>query len=124
MNSSATAVAPRDARLIALLLAANGAEESEEAVIRMLVEFAHRTPSLSRSRPDLCLHASCIAGYTTDVLTDSLLYAEHARSGQTSTTSSIAPVVPSLDDIRLAVQARTEGSVVPKEVRSLFLCKK
>lgn len=35
-------VLPRDARLIALLLAANGAEDCEEGVVRMLVEFAHR----------------------------------------------------------------------------------
>ena len=41
-KSSAAAVLPRDARLIALLLAANGAEDCEEGVIRMLVEFAHR----------------------------------------------------------------------------------
>lgn len=33
---------PRDARLIALLLAANGAEDCEEGVVRILVEFAHR----------------------------------------------------------------------------------
>lgn len=37
---------PRDARLIALLLAANGAEDCEEGVVRMLVEFAHRTSAL------------------------------------------------------------------------------
>lgn len=46
-TAAATALAnapllPRDARLIALLLAANGAEDCEEGVIRMLVEFAHR----------------------------------------------------------------------------------
>ncbi|BGO90562.1 hypothetical protein NBRC10512_005281 [Rhodotorula toruloides] len=84
-------VLPRDARLIALILAAAGAEDCEEGVVRMLVEFAHR--------------------YTSDVLTDSLLYAEHARVGSTST----APVVPSVEDVRLAVQARTEGAQVPKE---------
>lgn len=46
MSSSITTttptILPRDARLIALLLAANGAEDSEEGVVRMLVEFAHR----------------------------------------------------------------------------------
>lgn len=40
--SSAAPPLPRDARLIALLLAANGAEDCEEGVVRMLVEFAHR----------------------------------------------------------------------------------
>lgn len=54
-----------------------------------------------------------LTGYTSDVLTDSLLYAEHARAGSTST----APVVPSVEDVRLAVQARAEGAQVPKEVR-------
>ncbi|GAA5886293.1 hypothetical protein JCM16303_003753 [Sporobolomyces ruberrimus] len=91
-TSSAPPVLPRDARLIALLLAANGAEDCEEGVVRMLVEFAHR--------------------YTSDILTDSLLYAEHARTGSSNQN---APLVPSIDDIRLAVQARTESATVPKE---------
>ncbi|GAA6018400.1 hypothetical protein JCM10207_000879 [Rhodosporidiobolus poonsookiae] len=90
-RSDQPSVLPRDARLIALLLAAAGAEDCEEGVVRMLVEFAHR--------------------YTTDILTDALMYADHARAGSSST----APVVPSLDDLRLAVQARTEGAQVPKE---------
>lgn len=46
-SSSAAPLLPRDARLIALLLAANGAEDCEEGVVRMLVEFAHRKPALS-----------------------------------------------------------------------------
>ena len=46
MSTAQTApVLPRDARLIALLLAANGAEDCEEGVVRMLVEFAHREPT-------------------------------------------------------------------------------
>ncbi|GAA5825667.1 hypothetical protein JCM3770_005987 [Rhodotorula araucariae] len=90
-RADAAPVLPRDARLIALILAAAGAEDCEEGVVRMLVEFAHR--------------------YTTDILTDSLMYAEHARA----TSASTAPVVPSVDDVRLAVQARTEGAQVPKE---------
>ena len=56
-------------------------------------------------------------GYTTDILTDSLLYAEHARP--TSNTSAAQPLIPSLDDIKLAVQARTDGANVPKEVSKL-----
>ncbi|GAA5906897.1 hypothetical protein JCM6882_006860 [Rhodosporidiobolus microsporus] len=92
-------VLPRDARLIALLLAASGAEDCEEGVVRMLVEFAHR--------------------YTGDVLSDSLMYAEHARSGASgaggAAGGAAAAVVPSLEDVRLAVQARTEGAQVPKE---------
>ena len=108
---------PRDARLIALLLAANGAEDCEEGVVRMLVEFAHRASvsSYFPSRIRVLIWAIWMrAGYTTDILTDSLLYAEHARP--VSTTSAAQPLVPSLDDIRLAVQARTDGANVPKEV--------
>lgn len=99
--------------------------------MRMLVEFAHREsprpPGLGPlllarramgRRAGLACHVgltliSMRAGYTSDILTDSLLYAEHARSGSSST----APIVPSIDDVRLAVQARTEGAQVPKEVR-------
>ncbi|GAA6023510.1 hypothetical protein JCM11491_006608 [Sporobolomyces phaffii] len=96
-TSSAPPVLPRDARLIALLLAANGAEDCDEGVVRMLVEFAHR--------------------YTSDILTDSLLYAEHARASSSTAVAggSQQPLVPSIDDIRLAVQARTESAQVPKE---------
>lgn len=95
--SSAPPVLPRDARLIALLLAANGAEDCEEGVVRMLVEFAHR--------------------YTSDILTDSLLYAEHARAAVAgnNNNSNQQSLNPSIDDIRLAVQARTESAQVPKE---------
>lgn len=61
-------------------------------------------------------------GYTTDILNDSLVYAEHARNGLPTSSGAAAaaiasqPLIPSLDDIRLAVQARTEGSSVSKEV--------
>lgn len=41
-------VLPRDARLIALILAAAGAEDCEEGVVRMLVEFAHRESACFR----------------------------------------------------------------------------
>ncbi|KAK4056526.1 Transcription initiation factor TFIID subunit 9 [Microbotryomycetes sp. JL221] len=99
--SSVKEALPRDYRLIAMLLASNGADDCDEAVVRMLCEFAHR--------------------YTTDILTDSLLYADHARGATgPNPNPNVAPagslgVVPSLDDVRMAVQARTEGSVVPKE---------
>lgn len=102
-----TSILPRDARLIALLLAANGAEDCEEGVIRMLVEFAHRSCRPAAGPADEG------AGYTTDILTDALVYAEHGRSA-----TATGAIVPSLDDIRLAVQTRTEGAKMPKEVRS------
>lgn len=47
------------------------------------------------------------------------MYAEHARSG--TSTSVVQNLVPSLDDVRLAVQARSEGASVPKEVSRLLL---
>lgn len=40
------------------------------------------------------------------------MYAEHAKSGD----SKAQQLVPSLDDIRLAIQARTDGASVSKEV--------
>jgi transcription initiation factor TFIID subunit 9B len=43
------------------------------------------------------------------------MYAEHAKAG--SSGANLSNLVPSLDDVRLAVQARTEGATVPKEVR-------
>ncbi|GAA6041862.1 hypothetical protein JCM8097_004512 [Rhodosporidiobolus ruineniae] len=106
-NGPTQPVLPRDARLVALLLAAAGAEDCEEGVVRMLVEFAHR--------------------YTGDVLTDSLMYAEHARGAAAQAAAGggggaaaggaggAAQITPTLDDLRLAVQARTEGAQVPKE---------
>ena len=71
------------------------------------------TVRLSLPQTELLL-TRCTTGYTSDVLSDSLLYAEHAR-----TVASNIPaqnLVPSLDDVRIAVQARTEGASVPKEV--------
>lgn len=52
-RSDPAPVVPRDARLVALILAAAGAEDCEEGVVRMLVEFAHReccslSPACSR----------------------------------------------------------------------------
>lgn len=56
------------------------------------------------------------------------MYAEHARGAGTGGAAAAGAgggagaagqVTPSLEDIRLAVQARTEGAQVPKEVRHL-----
>ncbi|GAA5982009.1 hypothetical protein JCM11641_006830 [Rhodosporidiobolus odoratus] len=94
-STSSQPTLPRDARLIAVLLAAAGAQDAEQGVVRMLTEFAHR--------------------YTGDVLQDAIMYAEHARPSQGG-----QQVTPALEDIRLAVQARTEGAQVPKEVRLSF----
>lgn len=117
-HSNTSSPLPRDARLIALLLAANGIEDCDEGVVRMLVEFAHR--QFSSPSPHCVLERLMHSdeGYTSDVLTDSLVYAEHARTGQATSSSagSANTLTPSMDDVRLAVQARTEGASVPKEL--------
>merc|ERR1711939_187325 len=127
-GGQATAL-PRDARLIALLLAAagapdlepdddaNGGQAGSSAVGRMLLEFAHR--------------------YTHDVLADALVYSDHAARGsstqqqreqqqqqqqqreqqqQQQQQQAQAPQQAiSLEDLRMAIQSRTEGSLLPKE---------
>ncbi|KAG8743974.1 Transcription initiation factor TFIID subunit 9 [Ceratobasidium sp. 414] len=80
---------PRDARIIALLIAANPSiKDAHPAVLHQLLEFSHR--------------------YTSQVLSDALVYAEHAgRAG-----------VIQQDDVALSVQARVGwemGGPVPKE---------
>lgn len=81
---------PPTARSIALLLASTPTvQDAQPGVLHQLLEFSHR--------------------YTTQVLSDSLVYAEHAgRAGKIDT-----------DDVVLAVQARVGwefGGRIPKEV--------
>ena len=82
---------PSTARAIALLLSsAPSVQDAQPGVLHQLLEFAHR--------------------YTTQVLTDASVYAEHANRGGKI----------ELEDITLAVQARVGwefGGRVPKEVR-------
>ena len=85
---------PSTARAIALLIASTPTvQDSQPGVLHQLLEFAHR--------------------YTTQVLSDAQVYAEHAgRSGVSKIET---------DDLVLAVQARVGwefGGRVPKEVRS------
>ncbi|KIP09203.1 hypothetical protein PHLGIDRAFT_45466, partial [Phlebiopsis gigantea 11061_1 CR5-6] len=80
---------PPTARSIALLLAATPTvQDAQPGVLHQLLEFSHR--------------------YTAQVLSDALVYAEHAgRSGKIDQ-----------DDITLAVQARVGwefGGRIPKE---------
>ncbi len=84
-------VLPASGRAISLLLAANPAiNDVHPAVVHQLLEFSHR--------------------YTHQVLTDALVYAEHAgRPGKLE-----------MEDVMLAIQARVGwemGGRVPKEVR-------
>ena len=83
---------PPSARAIALLLASTPTvQDAQPGVLHQLLEFSNR--------------------YTAQVLSDALVYAEHAgRSGKVE-----------MDDVVLAVQARVGwefGGRVPKEVRS------
>ncbi|WFD00679.1 Transcription initiation factor TFIID subunit 9 [Malassezia yamatoensis] len=87
-----TAPVPRDARLIALILASMGIEDTEPAVLIQLMEFARR--------------------YTSQVLQDALVYADHASSRQGGSNVSI-------DDVQLAIQSRVNYSFSqppPKEM--------
>jgi transcription initiation factor TFIID subunit 9B len=82
---------PPTARAIALLVSSTPAvQDAQPGVLHQLLEFSHR--------------------YTTQVLTDASVYAEHAgRPGKVE-----------IDDVVLAVQARVGwefGGRVPKEVR-------
>jgi transcription initiation factor TFIID subunit 9B len=81
---------PSTARAIALLLAsAPSVQDAQPGVLHQLLEFSHR--------------------YTTQVLDDARVYAEHAgRTGKIE-----------MDDVVLAIQARVGwefGGRVPKEV--------
>ena len=82
---------PPTARAIALLLSSTPTvHDAQPGVLHQLLEFSHR--------------------YTAQVLSDALVYAEHAgRAGKVE-----------MDDVTLAVQARVGwefGGRVPKEVR-------
>ncbi|CDZ98373.1 Transcription initiation factor TFIID, subunit TAF9 (also component of histone acetyltransferase SAGA) [Phaffia rhodozyma] len=67
---------PRDARIIALILASKGIEDTTPQVLLQLMEFAHR--------------------YTTDVLLDALTFSEHSGKGGKL----------DVDDVSLAVQGK------------------
>ena len=61
-----------------------GVQSASEGVIRVLMEYAHR--------------------YTVDILSDALVYAEHAGRAH-------AAHGPDVEDVRLAVQAKVEHSM-------------
>jgi len=91
MSRTSTESLPPAARAIALLLASTPTvQDAQPGVLHQLLEFSHR--------------------YTAQVLSDSLVYAEHAGR----------PNKVEMDDVTLAVQARVGwefGGRVPKEVR-------
>jgi hypothetical protein len=68
----------------------------------------------SYSAPGHCADSST-PGYTTDILSDALLYADHSRAGGSAQG-------PSLDDVQLAIQAKVNHEFtqpMPKEVSEL-----
>jgi transcription initiation factor TFIID subunit 9B len=95
MSRTSTESLPPAARAIALLLASTPTvQDAQPGVLHQLLEFSHR--------------------YTAQVLSDALVYAEHAGR----------PNKLEMDDVTLAVQARVGwefGGRVPKEVRFLLL---
>lgn len=85
---------PRDARIVTLLLASMGVQSASEGVVRVLMEFAHR--------------------YTVDILSDALVYAEHAGRAH-------AAHGPDVEDVRLAVQAKVEHSMTSPMSKEFLL---
>ncbi|KAI9310751.1 transcription initiation factor IID, 31kD subunit-domain-containing protein [Dichotomocladium elegans] len=81
---------PRDARIISLILQSLGVEQYDPKVVLQLLEFAHR--------------------YTTDVMQDALIYAEHAGKNDLD-----------LDDIQLAIQGRVNHSFTHPPPKELLL---
>ncbi|KAI9470413.1 transcription initiation factor TAFII31 [Zychaea mexicana] len=81
---------PRDARIVSLILQSLGVEQYDPKVVPQLLEFAHR--------------------YTSDVLQDALIYAEHASKNDLD-----------LDDIQLAIQGRVNHSFTNPPPKELLL---
>jgi len=83
-------LAPRDAKIISLILRSTGIEECEPKVILQFLEVGYK--------------------YFTEILEDSLLYAEQA--GRTT---------PNGKDIKLAIQTKTGKYFVPPPPRQFML---
>lgn len=85
---------PRDARLIALILSSMGISDVEPSVLLQLLEFAHR--------------------YTYDVLSDALVYSDHANARQAGSNLS-------LEDVNLAIQSRVNYSFTKPPEKDMLL---
>ncbi|KAI9179486.1 Transcription initiation factor TFIID subunit 9 [Blastocladiella emersonii ATCC 22665] len=81
---------PRDARLIELLLTSAGIQDCDEQVVPMLLEFAHR--------------------YVSDVLSEAMLFAEHAHRADLS-----------VDDVKLAVQSKVNHAFTAPPPKDFLL---
>mmetsp|Transcript_39779 Transcript_39779/g.100271 ORF Transcript_39779/g.100271 Transcript_39779/m.100271 type:complete len:144 (-) Transcript_39779:126-557(-) len=83
---------PREAKMIACLLASMGIEDYEPRVVGQLLEFMHK--------------------YSSEVLVEAGLYAEHAgRTGNHLKTS----------DVRLAIQSRIHNSFIQPPPRQIMM---
>ncbi|KAK9476788.1 transcription initiation factor IID, 31kD subunit-domain-containing protein [Lipomyces japonicus] len=91
---------PRDARLLHLMMASLGINNYQDRVPLQLMDFAHR--------------------YTTGILEDSILYADHARSSNPS-ASTAANTQISVEDVRLSVAARVNYQFKPAPPKELLL---
>ncbi|KAJ3363165.1 Transcription initiation factor TFIID subunit 9B [Allomyces javanicus] len=92
-NGTTTAPAddrPRDVRLVELMLQTAGIHDCDEQVIPMLLEFGYR--------------------YVTDVLTEALLFADHAGHADINT-----------DDVKLAIQSRVNHSFTAPPPKDFLL---
>ncbi|SCU83774.1 LAMI_0C04610g1_1 [Lachancea mirantina] len=84
---------PRDVRLLHLLLASQNIHQYEDQVPLQLMDFAHR--------------------YTRGVLKDAMIYSDYA-SGESNAELSV-------EDIRLAIAARTQYQFKPTAPKELML---
>ncbi|KAL1926746.1 hypothetical protein VTP01DRAFT_5392 [Rhizomucor pusillus] len=83
-------VQPRDGRIVSLILQSLGVEQYDPKVVPQLLEFAHR--------------------YTSDVIQDALVYAEHANKNDLD-----------IDDIQLAIHGRVHHSFTNPPPKELLL---
>ncbi|SCU82343.1 LANO_0B05886g1_1 [Lachancea nothofagi CBS 11611] len=93
MTEEAQEEVPRDVRLLHLLLASQAIQQYEDQVPLQLMDFAHR--------------------YTRGVLKDAMVYGDYA-SNDTNTELSV-------EDIRLAIAARTQYQFKPTAPKELLL---
>lgn len=85
---------PRDVRLLHLLLASQSIHAYEDQVSLQLMDFAHR--------------------YTKGVLKDAVMYNEYASNGSNNSEITV-------EDIRLAIGARTQYQFKPTAPKELLL---
>ncbi len=112
-----TRTVPNDARLIALLLASKGIADADERVLHQLMDFAHREFATYGFHLDIPSERGSvwISGYTSEIVSDAALFAEHAgRSGRVDVA-----------DVELAVKTRSAWEfeeAAPKDVSRTLRC--